>query len=79
MGEHKGKRELRCIAVYVSTGIDLRLLERGEIRRTALFTLSVVLLGTARRWHRALLETGWNAGEPTDGGSPLAETTMTHG
>ena len=30
----KGERELQCVAVYLTTGIDLRLLEAGEIRRT---------------------------------------------
>ena len=32
----KGERELRCVAVYLPTGIDLRLLERDGFRRTEL-------------------------------------------
>jgi hypothetical protein len=61
--KQKGERRLRCIAVYVSTAIDLRLLEGSEMRRTHLFTMGIVLLGAARRWQRGLRETGWRDGE----------------
>ena len=32
----KDGRELRCVAVYLATGIDLRLLEGDDFRRTQL-------------------------------------------
>ena len=32
----KGEHELRCIAVYMATGIDLRLIEGEDFRRTEL-------------------------------------------
>ena len=46
----KGVREQRCIAVYVPSGIDLRLLEDGEIVRTELFHDGPAVVSTARRW-----------------------------
>ncbi len=30
----KGEREVRCVAVYLPTGVELRLLDAGELRRT---------------------------------------------
>lgn len=33
----KGNREVTCAAVYTKVGLDLRLLERGEMLRTELF------------------------------------------
>ena len=55
----KGERELQCLAVYLITGIDLRLLERGEIRRTELFAWAHVLTARARTWRQALERSGW--------------------
>lgn len=33
----KAPRELRCLAVYLPTGIDLKLMEGADFRRTQLF------------------------------------------
>lgn len=49
----KGGRERRCIAVHVPSGVDLRLLEDGEIVRTALFQAGPSAVATARRWRAA--------------------------
>lgn len=55
----KRERQLTCVAVYLPTGIDLRLMECGEMRRTELFSWGHVLLGRARRWQAVLAESGW--------------------
>jgi len=33
---HKGERTLACVAVYLPHGVDVRLLEDGDVRRTQL-------------------------------------------
>ena len=50
-----GGRERRCLAVYVPSGIDLRLLEDGEIIRTELFHDGPSAVGAARRWRAGRL------------------------
>lgn len=55
VGMRKGAREVRCVAVCVSCGIDLRLLEHGEIRRTEPFTWAHVLQSRKRQWRTAPL------------------------
>jgi hypothetical protein len=32
----RGEREVRCVAVYLPLGVDLRLIENGEVQRTQL-------------------------------------------
>jgi hypothetical protein len=44
----KGDRELLCIAVYLSTGIDVRLMEADGFRRTRLVR-DAVECGAVRR------------------------------
>jgi hypothetical protein len=48
-----------CVAVYVATGIDLRLLEGGEMLRTELFRDAPSLRAGAGRWQEALRSSGW--------------------
>ena len=62
----KGERELQCVAVYLINGIDLRLLEGGEIRRTELFEWAHVLQMRARGWRRELERSGWREIQSAD-------------
>ncbi len=55
----KGERGLRCVAVYLPTGVDLRLLEAGDLRRTELFQDGLSLQGRSRAWRAALIRSGW--------------------
>ena len=55
----KGQRHVRCVAVYMPTGVDLRLLEDGEMTRTELFTDGLTLQSRSREWRAALVVTGW--------------------
>ena len=48
----KGVRDLRWVAVYLPIGIDLRLIQDGEIRRTELFSSGEAAVATARKWKR---------------------------
>jgi hypothetical protein len=55
----KGEREVRCVAVYTSVGVDLRLLEGEEMLRTVLFRESFTLRAGTDQWRKAMLATGW--------------------
>jgi hypothetical protein len=55
----KGQRELRCVAVYLSTGIDLRLMEGDDFRRTRLCSDRATLTAGAEDWLRKLAQHGW--------------------
>jgi hypothetical protein len=55
----KGARELRCVAVSVPTGIDLRLIEGDDFRRTALCADASALTAGATDWLNRLLQRGW--------------------
>jgi hypothetical protein len=55
----KGSRELRCVAVYIISGIDLRQYEGDEMRRTALFQDAPYLQGESKRWRAGLEAHGW--------------------
>jgi hypothetical protein len=55
----KGDRELRCVAMYLPSGIDLRLFERDDFRRTQLVRDSPELTALSDRWRTALLACGW--------------------
>jgi hypothetical protein len=55
----KGERELRCVAVYLSTGIDLRLMEGDDFRRTTLCSDTPTLTAGADDWLRKLAQRGW--------------------
>ena len=55
----KGERELRCSAVYLPTGIDLRLMESDEFRRTQLCPDAPSLHAISANWHSRLVEARW--------------------
>jgi hypothetical protein len=55
----KGERELRCVAVYLPTGIDLRLLEGDGFRRTELVPDAPALHRRVADWKRRLHGSGW--------------------
>jgi hypothetical protein len=57
----KGDRELRCVAHYLPSGIDVRLLEAdGSFRRTQLCKMAPEVEKLSGEWLKALLEVGWN-------------------
>jgi hypothetical protein len=55
----KNGRELRCVAVYLSSGIDLRLLDGDDFRRTQLVKDAPAVEELANGWRNALVERGW--------------------
>jgi hypothetical protein len=55
----KGTRTLRCIARYLPNGIDLRLLEGDDFRRTELHKDGDLAALQATGWRQALEERGW--------------------
>ena len=67
----KGDREVRCVAVYISVGVDLRLLEGGDMLRTELLRDAYALPMRAREWQRALAKSGWQEPGATASQSPI--------
>ena len=57
---HKNARTLRCVAVYLSHGVDLRLMEAEDFRRTELIRLPELVEARAAEWKTALLEKAWS-------------------
>jgi hypothetical protein len=55
----KDSRELRCIALYLATGIDLRLMEGEDFRRTQLLRDGPAVQELADEWRLKLIERGW--------------------
>jgi hypothetical protein len=55
----KDGRELRCVAVYMPTGIDLRLMEGEDFRRTQLLKDGPAVEARAEEWRRKLRDRGW--------------------
>jgi hypothetical protein len=55
----KGPRELRCVAIHQPHGIDLRLLEGDDFRRTALHADPASLTAGAADWLQKLVQRGW--------------------
>ena len=55
----KTGRELRCVARYLPTGIDLRLMQGQDFRRTELHREADAATAKAAEWKAALLERGW--------------------
>jgi hypothetical protein len=56
----KDGRELRCIALYLPTGIDLRLIEGEDFRRTQLLKDGPSVEAKAEEWRMKLREKGWS-------------------
>jgi hypothetical protein len=57
----KGNRQLRCVAQYLASGIDLRVLEGDGFRRTHLCRDAPEADALSEKWRQALLERGWTA------------------
>jgi hypothetical protein len=57
----KGDRELACVAVYLPTGVDMRLLEDGDMRRTQLVKDGPHAEALATDWRAKAEERGWLA------------------
>ena len=55
----KGERELHCVAVYMPTGIDLRLMEAHEFRRRQLCADAPTLHAVSADWHDKLAQIAW--------------------
>lgn len=55
----KDSRELRCLAVYMPTGIDLRLMEGEDFRRTELLKDGPAVEARAEEWRGKLGGKGW--------------------
>jgi hypothetical protein len=55
----KDARELRCVARYLPSGIDLRLMQGKDFRRTELHRSADAANAKAAEWKRALVERGW--------------------
>jgi hypothetical protein len=53
------ERHPRCLAVYLPTGIDLRLMEGDEFRRTQLLKDGPAVEARAEEWRAKLREKGW--------------------
>jgi hypothetical protein len=56
----KGERHVRGVAVYLPTGIDVRLLERDEFIRTGLARDAPAVRAITDRWQHALRTRGWS-------------------
>lgn len=59
----KDGRTLRCVAVYVPIGIDLRLMEGADFRRTQLTKDAPESEALARRWQDGLQQRGWTVSD----------------
>lgn len=55
----KGARGLRCVAVYLPTGVDVRLFEGRDFRRTRLCKDAPEAYALSDKWRAALVEVGW--------------------
>ena len=55
----KGDRDLRCVVHYLPTGIDVRLLEGDDFRRTQLVRDAPETEKLSQGWRAALIERGW--------------------
>ena len=54
-----GDRELLCMAVYLASGIDIRLLDGTDFRRTPLCRDAQTATALANQWKAKLLDAGW--------------------
>jgi hypothetical protein len=65
----KDDRHLRCVAVYLPTGIDVRLMEGEKFRRTQLCKDAPETRTLSTTWRAALRNVGWTATDDvlTDG------------
>ncbi len=57
----KGDRELVCVTAYIPTGVDLRVCEAGDMRRTQLLKDGPAAEALAGEWPAKALAAGWAA------------------
>ena len=74
----KGQRVVCCTAVYLPLGVDLRLLDCGDMLRTELFRDSYALSARSRKWQRTLPKSGWQEPRATEPPSPLPPNSTSH-
>jgi hypothetical protein len=55
----KGERELRCDARYLPNGIDMRLFEGDDFRRTQLVKDAIASTAVSEEWKQKLQAHGW--------------------
>jgi hypothetical protein len=55
----KATRTLRCVARYLPIGIDLRLMQGEDFRRTQVHRDADAATARAAEWKAALVERGW--------------------
>jgi len=60
----KNGRRLACDAFHLPTGIDLRLMEGEEFRRTHLSRTAAEARARSAHWRAGLVEVGWSIEEP---------------
>jgi len=55
-----GDQEVRCIALYVANGVELRLVRGGIKRRVELFVDVPLLRMRSKQWRESLEAEGWS-------------------
>jgi hypothetical protein len=60
----KGQREVRCVAVHLPVGVDLRLLDGTDMLRTPLVKNPSPVPATSEQWRTMLKQASWTAQEP---------------
>ncbi len=67
-GVRKGARELQCVAVYLPTGIEVRLIDGDDFHRTRVVKDAPECEKLSQTWRAALVERGWKEimTSPTD-------------
>ena len=57
----KPDRTLVCLAVYLTHGVDVRLMEGEDFRRTQLCKDALEVEVLSHKWRTALIDVGWSA------------------
>ncbi len=60
----KGDRQLHLVAVYLPNGIDARLMEGADFRRTQLCPDALAVEALSHLWREALTARGWTPEAP---------------
>lgn len=62
----RGDRRLQCEALHLPSGLDVRLVEAGEFRRTSLCRDVPAVTALVAHWKARLVEAGWAVHEASD-------------